>query len=113
MSRVDDGVLNSENSMRANHSSRSLRASPVSLAAARGLDTFTKQHTGVFGEQQADRVYVEVLLPKQTGSCSAQVVVVGHDDSDLRGCRFYRRPRVRDADQRSGFEGTNLPENVG
>ena len=39
MSSIDDGVLNSENKIRANHSpahwtSRSLRTSPVSLAAA-------------------------------------------------------------------------------
>jgi len=30
--------------------------------------------------------------PKQNGSYSAQVIVVCHNDSDLRGCRVYRKP---------------------
>ena len=43
--------------------------------------------------------------PKQNGSYSAQVIVVGHDDSDLRGCRSTADHVARDADQCSGFEG--------
>jgi hypothetical protein len=44
--------------------------------------------------------------PKQNGSYSAQVIVVGHDDSDLRGCGSTADHVARDADQRPGFEGT-------
>ena len=51
--------------------------------------------------------------PKQSGSYSAQVVFVGDDNRDIRGRRLTAHHVVRDADQRSGFEGTNLPENVG
>ena len=69
------------------------------------------EHQVIRGQDVRDQVLDSVGAgnvsepPKQNGSYSAQVIVVGHDDRDLRGGRSTADHVACDADQRSGFEG--------
>jgi hypothetical protein len=69
------------------------------------------EHQVIRGQDVCDQVLNSVMAsnlcepPKQGGSYSAQVIFVGDDNSDVGGCRFSAQSVVRDADQRSGFEG--------
>ena len=71
MSSIDDGVLNSENKYACEPFPGGLDVEVLAHLAGqpgRGkvgreeIDALAQQHGGIFGEQQADRVFVEVPL---------------------------------------------------
>src|ERR1700684_667760 len=69
------------------------------------------EHQVICGQDVCDQVLDSVGAgnlsepPKHNGSYSAQVIVVGHDDSELRGFRSTADHVARVADHPSQFAG--------